>query len=199
MDHLIIHDDNFGPYMSLSSRSLEIDQKVQARYLIALKPWGIKLSATRAEAIAAGVLKRALPMVKSKAQQSWLKYLVDNQWRYVLRTVLVDRATYEAHLRDSRGHNGSQILAAELGKLSNLPDRFWMVEFSLPNLFTGNRSKLGEVLVDAETTNHASATLAVRVPEFMIMLDAQGKGLFDQCSLSAHSPIFRFMSHDNEW
>ena len=34
IDHFLIHDDNFGPYFAFSSRALEFDAKVKARWIV---------------------------------------------------------------------------------------------------------------------------------------------------------------------
>jgi len=68
----------------------------------------------------------------------------------VLRTQVVSRETYIDHLCKEPDHAGHR---AELGPETRsllerrLPTSFWMTEFTLPELYSVNKTKLGEVLL----------------------------------------------------
>jgi hypothetical protein len=77
-----------------------------------------------------------------------------------------------------------------------------MVEFSLPSLFTGNRSKLGEVIVRSDF-NGAQKPLdlveAIRLPSIFAIKNATGGFDIHQIGLKAHSPFYTSRMHGNEW
>jgi hypothetical protein len=88
-------------------------------------------------------------------------------------------------------------------KLSDgLPDWFWMVEFSLPALFTGNRSKLGEVIIRTDVGGaklNIDLVEAIRIPNLYIAKDGAGQFALNAVDLKAHSPSFVHRPHGNEW
>jgi hypothetical protein len=65
-----------------------------------------------------------------------------------------------------------------------------MVEFSLPTLYTGNRSKLGEVLISAnDMSREIESVLAIRLPGSM--LSVVGRDVYvSPSSLTSHSAIY---------
>jgi hypothetical protein len=207
IDHFIIHDDNFGPYYSLSARALEVDADVQTHWIIPICPIKLETSPTRAEAIAAFLTGRLLLYVKSSGtnMSKWLAYMANNQWKYIFRTILIDKNDYLDHLRLVKGHDLSRITQAELTHLDGLPDeKFWMSEITLPGIYTGNRSKLGEVLIKATLPSDDSAAavnnlLAVRLPGRLLARDNSGQMTDNPIALDTHVPIYRMQDHDNQW
>ena len=169
IDHFLIHDDNFGPYFAFSSRALEVDQKVHGRWIIALHPIWPVVRPDYAEGAAATLLANLLPSLAPLGSGRWFEMMTRNQLRYVLRAILIRRDEYLDHLRAGRAHDGTSLTAEQIALLENLPDWFWMVEVSLPQLYTGNRSKLGEVLISAlEEPNPQdlrTSLLAMRTPK----------------------------------
>ena len=88
----------------------------------------------------------------------------------ILRTRHIDKATYIQHLRDADsmdwgGRSLDKALVDEIEKA--LPDNFWMTEYTLANLFTANRRKLGEVLWESHwsfSKDIADGLLLTRFP-----------------------------------
>lgn len=203
IDHFLIHDDNLGPYYTLSSHALEYDPDVRAHWIIAIRKQTPNLTATGAEAIAAVMLTNMLPQLATSSSGRWFDYITQNTWRYVLRTILMTREDYIAHLQGAQGHDGTKAKPEELAGLAGLPERIWMVEFSLPSLFTGNRAKLGEVLLTAdpvEPEEMDDVFLGLRTPNLLLLKDsATGAMIQSDCSLQAHSPIFRRTTCGVEW
>lgn len=205
IDHFLIHDDNLGPYYTLSSHALESDPDVAAHWIIAVRSKTPTLTANGAEGIAAATLTNILPMLATSASGRWFDYLTQRSFRYVLRTVLIDRADYIAHLRESEGHDGSRMTDKEIAEFEGLPERIWMVEFSLPAIFTGNRSKLGEVLLEADRTDIAELTdpgailVGLRMPHLQLIRNASGEMIQMSASLLSHSTVFRRTNCGLEW
>jgi hypothetical protein len=203
IDHFLIHDDNLGPYYTLSSQALEFDPDVSAHWIIAIRQKTPNLTAEGAEAIAALMLTNLLPVLATSSSGRWFDYITQNTWRYVLRTILLSREDYLEHLRSAHGHDESSATAEELEVLSTLPERIWMVEFTLPSLFTGNRAKLGEVLLMADSVNPDDVDdvfLGLRLPNLLVVKNPQtGEMVQCDCSLQSHSALFRRTNCGVEW
>jgi hypothetical protein len=156
-----------------------------------------------AEAVAAITLLNVLPSLAPLRSGKWFELITQNQMKFVLRTILIEREKYLDHLRASRGHDRSAMAADEINAISTLPNWLWMVEFSLPALYTGNRSKLGEVLIDGFTqpdpAHLEKSLIALRLPGLLIVKDQSGKMSYRFSSLLAHSPIYQHRAHDQVW
>lgn len=203
IDHFLIHDDNFGPYYALSSQALEFDPDVKAHWIVAIRQSSPMIRPDGAETIAATILTNLLPSLAPLASGRWFDYVTKTNWAFVLRTLLVTKAEYIDHLTAARGHDASAASPADLLRLAVLPNQFWMVEFSLPALFTGNRTKLGEVIVAAQSTlpvKMEEVVLALRLPKLLIVQEAtQGKLVHDSCALDSHVSIYRRPVSGPEW
>jgi len=208
VDHLVIHDDNFGPYFTLSSRALEVDPNVRATHIIIIRNEPCKILAHAVEAFASKVLVYLLPTISDQSDGIWFSKVVHNEAEFVMRPVLVSYDDYLEHLASAVGHNGARMNSENLSCLNGLPPLFWMVEFSVPDLFTGNKSKLGEILVGVEVVPQegnppAPPFLAARLPGLIcIALSAEerpGALAVSKCDLDSHSPIYRKSPHDHEW
>lgn len=163
--HLIVQDDLLGPYHCLGARDLvAINRKgnrtrlrSRIQFVIGVVPEGsgFTISPYVAQDIAAYCFRR-----------KWREFLdcIDNPWRtrfrqktgplahrksLVLRTQLISCEDYLDHLSKSQDYvrNKAELSSANIKKLSRaLPDRFWMTEFTCPQLYSVNRAKFGEVL-----------------------------------------------------
>lgn len=200
-DHFLIHDDNFGPYYCLSRKSFDTPPMIP-RLVIGLFPMEIGTLPILAEVIASGCLRTPMALLAPGARGNWARYLGEHDHSFVLRTLLVQKSDYLTHLADSCCHDGSKINAGALALLAQLPDRFWMTEFSLPSLYTGNRSKLGEVICEAmrpvDVADLQRSVLAIRVPEHLLLRDGSS-WLSHPCSLAAHSPLIHGANTGWEW
>lgn len=205
IDHFLIHDDNFGPYYTLSSRAFEFQSTVKVHWIISVRKSEANLPAHLAEAIAAVQLANLLPSLAPMGTGRWFEYITQQQRQFVLRSILVNRADYIEHLESSVAHDGSTITQVALDRLGALVDRFWLVEFSLPELFTGNHSKLGEVVIAANVEPNVSLvdqplTLAIRMPDVLLIRNLVENTLESVPSgVEAHLPILRLRPHGPIW
>lgn len=206
-DHLLLHDDNFGPYYTLISRALEVDHRVSAHYIICLHPTKfVPNLPDAAETIAANALSRwlvELTRLGDFGSGQWFKYISTKQKSFVLRTLLVRKDQYLDHLRMTRAHDLTQMTPDDIASLQSLPTEFWMVEFSLPALFTGNRSKLGEVIISTSGAKRGALSsdriLALRLPSLLVLRDADDSFTLRETGLLSHSPLFQYKDHDHQW
>ena len=205
----LIHDDNFGPYYTLSTRALDSDPTVKAHWIIPIIPILPDINPLAAELIAAISLSNNLSSLAPLFQGRWFDYITRVRDNHLLRTLLITKKAYEKHMQDIVAHDGSRPSAVELASFASLPDRFWMVEFSLPALFTGNRSKLGEILIRCNYTPGDTwadvvqdinrAVLAIRLPNVLLLNTPSLSYTTIDSNVTAHVPIFEVQPHDHVW
>lgn len=193
IDHFVIHDDNFGPYYTLSARALEVDKNVKARWVIAIAPENIIMNAVGAELASSTVLKNLLRSLATLASNQWFDYITTRNNSFVLRPILIEKQEYLAHLLASKGHDSSAIDQQSLDKFKSAPEYFWMVEFSMPSLYTGNHTKLGEVIIDAFNVNPASlvdSVLFMRLPGLVIDFKTPGGASWSDFPMTSHTLLY---------
>jgi hypothetical protein len=167
--HLLIHDDLIGPYYSLSADSLLVGgrpsgahrpgQIIEVWVVVPLN-FDTKLSPYAAQMTGrvyfANYWKRCLAF----ASEPWKQRLLD-RWsgrsrdvlsNLVLRTTLVTADEYLGHLEKSSDHERRPVrltkdIRRALERTYRKHKQMWLVEFSLPELLCGNRSKIGEILL----------------------------------------------------
>ena len=204
VDHLIVHDDNFGPYYSLSSKSFVVDPDVQAKWIIGILPMKVTTLPLIGQLLSTVYLSHVLPWAKSAniASGRWFDYMASGNWKLVMRTTLMERDRYISHLANLQAHDRTRLTNNEVIAYKYLPDSFWCTEFTLPNLFTGNRAKLGEVFIDAfqyDKTKPLNSVLGMRGPSFMVLPHSPGKIQIVPSSICSHAPFYRVSDHDHEW
>lgn len=199
ISHFLIHDDNFGPYYTLSNRALDSNPSVQAHWIIAVMPTQPTIPPHLAEVIGAYILSNNLSSWAPLAQGRWFDYITRSNWTYVLRTILVSKQAYLDHLKAAKAHDNSAATTQDYSNFDSLPDQFWMVEFSLPSLFLGNRSKLGEVLIHSKGElgdNPLDLVIGARVPSFAILFNPPHQFQF---GIASHIPMYELRPHDHIW
>jgi len=205
VDHFVIHDDNFGPYFTLSSRALENDLTVQAKTILVIRRQPCHISASSAESTASTVLAHMLPTIEAVQSDSWLHLTIGRPRTFVTRPVLVTKENYLAHVANMEAHDGSRATESDIAALQGIPDLFWMVEFTLADLFTGNRSKLGEVLIEALRTDEhlldrRRRVIGIRLPNILLLRDADQISMpVRPFSIASHVGIYMHRPHDHQW
>jgi hypothetical protein len=158
VDHFLIHDDNFGMYLCLTTGALK--KITLPSYDPYMRPHSVigvysrvnpKASPGVIEPAGAIVLKSVICDSYKDSILDWGKKLyqvcsTSSSEHLVLRTLLIKRTDYEKHLVSLSDHKRNKISNAILENLNLLPEYFWMTEFTLPNLYTANKTKLGEAL-----------------------------------------------------
>jgi len=165
--HLVIHDDCLGPYYCLGEHDLLYPpnrrgkRKSRIRFVIGLVPDD------------AGFSKKMTPYLAQQAAceqfwSSWRTFLngAPEPWRtrfvafpftpntLVLRTQLVKQADYIGHLSHRRSNVDHMGKAPRLGKddtnrlRRELPERFWVTEFTLSEIYSVNQNAFGEILIE---------------------------------------------------
>jgi len=163
----LMHDDNFGSNFCVPRHYLRPVQpsgkpkakNVQAAgsewvaHVLSPLPTDIKVSPLEAEVLGLEYLRailHELPDDGNRWGDRLLEYMVKGQC--VFRSILCKGSEYAEHLKKLRGWKEGKIdggTAAAMGKsLSN--QKIWIVEMSVPELFSTNLRKIGEVVIFSE-------------------------------------------------
>jgi hypothetical protein len=188
----VIHDDNFGPYYCLPRHFLK---KNNFRIIYGLKAQATLFNAVEAEAIGFDFIGAIVKRFPRLGQDWYDRFAVFQRCDLlVLRTALVRKADYLVHLRSLSSRDGAMLEPALVQKFQDhLPESFWMVEASAPELFASSRRKFGEVLLSAQLPVskplNLSLLLAARVPG-LVMIRQQDKVPIDRTNLQGHTDLF---------
>ena len=128
------------------------------------------------------------------------------------------REEYGTHLSKTVAHDGSYLPEGRVKPvLETLPPTLWVVEFTLPDLFTGNHSKLGEVLFDASKSSanafEVDSLCGVRMPScFMLAHHDRSSSLNEFLEnrarlargvqpfpIDSHSPLYERTPPPRQW
>jgi hypothetical protein len=148
LSSLIAHDDNFGSNLCIPK---DFIKRKRADFAVALRPRDFEYPGFVAEIVASDYFYSLLPQLDNLSDR-WMKRLRNyvSDRKLILRTVPNTRADYLAHLRvmeDWQGKKESSQTVNDIGSM--LPEKLWVVEVSIPDLFSTNKRKLGELLLDA--------------------------------------------------
>ncbi len=187
------HDDNFGSnysiprhYLHTRGKSRELSQCKKPRapvagrvaHVIATFPKSVKLSPVHAEIIGMNYLFELFNNhpVSNNIWKRRLEIYAKHSL-IVIRPFLINKNQYISHLTRLKSWGGDNAFnkLEEYGSVieKSLPDQyFWMIELSIPELFSANKRKIGEVLLRAEinmsdTMDFKSFSLA-RLPGYFI-------------------------------
>lgn len=193
LSSFIGHDDNFGSNYCIPKKFISSDK---VKYVLNLLPAKVVGSPLVAEARAVDFLYRNIAEINPQSEwgKRWLRH-VENRQDTVARPVLIHRDKYEAHLRSVRDWKGNQENSPMLDVIQQLPECLWMVELSLPDLFSANYSKIGELLFtlvpSTDDTGDQIDLAILRIPgEFLLRLPSS-TGLFSvESTLQSHVPLY---------
>lgn len=170
--HLVLHDDVLGPYYSVRPGAItdhiadgrERVGRVVSIVAIVPKNSGWNRSPVLAHEAGRKLFWNLWHLFRNQLPGRWSQRLVD-RWgsqrsraerarELVLRTQIVRKAEYIRHLSAAPDFGGrksgldSQTTNEIRAALAAEPkDHVWMVEFTLPDLYTGNLTKIGELLL----------------------------------------------------
>jgi hypothetical protein len=216
VDHLVVQDPALGPYFCLSrawlaaSVASKDENALKPSFMIATVPGdGITVSPVVAEEVAGRHLKAWLRYLADEGvgRGRWWKYLVKSEDFIVLRTTLISRNDYRHHLEDLDKMARKKSLASSTHEqntviddfIDSLPEDVWMCEISLPQLYVGNRTKLGEVLIATSVRDPDRSFLGSRLPSQIFWRDEQGDFFVAPSGIDFHAPLLAAADHKNRW
>jgi hypothetical protein len=166
LNSFLIHDDNFGNYHTIKKDFISNENFLHL--------WGITNNSRKHALYCTEVLQVANDYLSQFVEEK--RYGVQEQFlwfnrmisfalekKIILRPLFVDRHSYISYLQSYRF---DEVIEQ---KCKQLPDEFWIVEISCPELFSATRAKFGEVLIDGKIHNDDPETflpevLGCRVP-----------------------------------
>jgi hypothetical protein len=179
-DHFIINDDNLGMGRTLATEQLKdtIHRKqncwLHASMAISIVPKRVICPGINAELWASAIVHDLINIIQANAQFEWQKVL--SRRKISCRTFACPSKLYIKHFSLHRDNFGNNVSRRTLNILErNLPSFFWVTEISVPDLFCGNKAKLGDVIsrVDFAYTGRASDDLQavkfVWLPGFAVL------------------------------
>jgi len=192
--HYIISDDNYGMYGTLPTEALRnfiVPTKNPNQHVsmaISIVPSDVTLPGYHAEQLAMYKGKYLVNNVSLNRPRKWHERMRGKD--LVCRTLLL---TKEIYLNFIRTHN-DRITEEQEKYLDALPKYVWVSEISLPDIFTGNKHKLGDVVMRANATREEyerDESLAFAWFPGFVPLGHQ-LNLKEDWAIETHIPLFRY-------
>ena len=207
-DHFIINDDNLGMYVTLPTQSIhnfivpKYNPNIHAAMAVGILAPGIIASGYETEMTAALCARSLLHFTQPAPGNRWLNCLKEvavahnPPWNaLVCRTLLVSKTDYVAHMSSVTDSEGHRLNSPEIASLhSQLPDLFWMTEIALPDLYTANKTKLGDIISRTNPTQQEYIHGDGVIFAWLAGIARGGSGLAGPqvtWSLTGHIPILR--------
>jgi hypothetical protein len=212
----IAHDDNWGSNFCIPKKYLDTkrccpntnqsptfcsEDKKGIAYIIGTTPNTVKLSPIRAEVIGADYLFQIVPQMPDTSHP-WRKRLEKSAYghRLVLRPILITGIEYSNHLSKIRDWHGNKINPTLINLFKKIltESHLWLIELSIPELFSANQRKIGEVLIRADcapnTTRDFKNFIIARVPGHFAAYESgdeqNPKFKFIPCGANDHTELF---------
>lgn len=194
----LVHDDNFGANLAIPVTFLKPDQ---VSYVAELLPEGFTYSGALAEIISADYFYSILPNLP-RNENPWLDRLLKyvSMQRLILRCVAISREGYVTQLEAMEDWDGNKEDAKVVDILRDLNSEYlWMVEVAIPELFSTNKRKLGEILLNASNSPDPNGGfenfMLARLPSAYVFTDGVDKDgnpvfLTTPSQVRSHTPLF---------
>lgn len=161
-DHLIMGDDNYGIYSTLPTdmlRNLIVPTKNPNLHVsmgISIVPKEVVIPGYFAEQVAINFARSFINNLVELGG-TWLQrmcYRDKKNGKLVCRRDLVCRTLLQKKEHYQRFIRANNLILSENQEtcLAELPDYVWVSEISLPNVYTGNKHKLGDVVIRVNAT-----------------------------------------------
>ncbi|GAH45569.1 unnamed protein product [marine sediment metagenome] len=195
VDYFIVHDTNYGMYLNLSPASLSLTGpggRVLTNVLCFL-PGDIKCPFPNAKKMAEWFhwfvvdsyesLLEGVGITLGGRARLWMNEARDSLQNVlrapVFRILLVRKEAYLSHLSETLDRQGVGLDLESHNRLRELPDLFWLIEATLPDLYSVNRSKLADIVIpatvapiDPEATGHVDPELPDPTGTVSLVLDS---------------------------
>lgn len=159
--HYIISDDNYGINVTLPSdmiRNTVIPRKnpsLHVTSVFSILPKKVTLAGYKSQKIAMDIASKLIKKTHlPNKKEYWLDQLkkMQEKKRLVCRTILKERKEYYSYIETMSEENLLTPTKKQMQYFESLPEYIWITEISIPNLYTGNKHKLGDVLINAAAT-----------------------------------------------
>jgi hypothetical protein len=199
MSNLIVHDDNFGGEHCLPTHYFN---PLRIGYVLGTLPDKAEWDPTEAELAGVGYLYSCLQTIEDVLADfnPWCARLATSIKRHdvAVRTIHQQKDVYlNGFVSPTQTPPIWPVEAPNHDFLTHLqktlPDSFYAVEFSLPDLYSANRRKLGEVLLRCDkvyaTNLNFDCIVGMRAPSFFF--EPSGKKLWPTLltGIESHLPL----------
>ena len=158
-DHYIISDDNFGMYSTLPTdaiRNYLVPAKNPNRHAsmaVSIVPEDVTMPGYIAEQFAVDKATKLINTVRLQVPNVWHERLREKSDGLVCRTLLQTKRNYTSFVK----HHAAQLTAEQQSCFDSLSEYVWVSEVSLPDIYTANKHKLGDVVLRADATRQESS------------------------------------------
>jgi hypothetical protein len=202
VDHFIASDDNFGAYVTLPTEGLrnilvpKHNPNLHAAVAVGLVPKGADYWGYIAEQVAARVANTLIEKTVLEPPNRWLTQLqagLKVGTKIVCRTLLCDRERFCSHMAEVKDEQDNRLSPEEVERLRKaLDERFWVTEITTTNLYTGNKHKLGDVVLKCKVDSapRRAVPLLAWLPG-VVWEELETNGMPVPWSLQGHIPLLR--------
>lgn len=219
----VCHDDNWGSNYRIPQHFLHTIRQCDdwpegprrcskqsdcVAYVLATLPKEILVDSSQAQAIGLDYLRSILRHLPDPSEP-WKKRLAQYTGHHglVLRPVLVQASQYIEHLGKLVDWDFAPIRQTALEALRGWPDlprgKAWLVELSVPELFSANRRKVAEILIRADREPGSQCDfrnyVLARVPGYFVIHTGEADEpnyRFIASGAQGHVPLFGCESDD---
>ena len=208
-DHFVVSDDNLGALVTLPTDSIrnilvpKYNAGLHVSVAIGLVPQHITVPGYSVERRASNLIPVLLDesSMVSGTHNRWIDYVMKAPATIprVLRTTLQNRSDYLHALSEAEDELGNKLTEQDLGFVESklTSHQFWVTEFTLSNLYTGNRRKLGEVICMPNLTEEQllemSGFMLAWIPGMLFHQDDKSED--DKCDLRRSERAWPLQGH----
>jgi len=170
LQNFIVHDDNFGPYLTIPKEFIWAAARHTLVVMVPLPP-NVNITGEESESIAYGLLLISAEIIAKKIEDK--TNITQHPQEYfsifhehlknedlVLRTWLLPSDQFKEQYV-------SPAMACYYNNLK-MPKKIWLTEVSIPELFCQARLRLGEVIIDPTASKTRTCFLAIHLPGYLI-------------------------------
>lgn len=197
-DHYIVSDDNYGIYTTLPSdriRNFIVPNKnpsLHATVAISILPESINIEGYAAEKISMGFARRLINNLPDSTT-FWLERLKRNiDGSLIGRTILYTGSDYRDYLKNLAEEHSHTLNTECTKRLKRLTKFVWVTEISIPNIYEGNKHKLGDVVIRANSPEKEYMESKGIIMTWLPGIICFGQGdLFEPWFVEEHVPFIR--------
>lgn len=191
-DHYIISDDNFGMYSTLPTdaiRNFLVPTKNPNRHAsmaISIVPDKVTIPGHYAEQFAVDMATKLINGIGLQTPNRWHDRLKGRN--LVCRTLLQTKSEYV----DFINNHVTGLTPEQQSCLDSLSEYIWVSEISLPNIYTANKRKLGDVVLRADATpqEHSSGE-SLALAWFPGFINIGSRLSISTWGITTHVPLIR--------
>jgi hypothetical protein len=183
------------------------DPTFRVYHAIAVVPKDVTTSAQEAEYASMAVTKDLLNQrQKIGAIDIWPSRFLAHSASAVVRTFLIDKSDYVSSLEE-KDFDGCTFSGDDKAALvAGLPERFWLSEITLPDLYCANKTKIIDFFYNCnqpplnDSNEVFQRWLQVRFPYVLSKFNKSGNPSMTPMNIKSHYPLIRGKIGDSlEW